>query len=98
MLLAPSRRHRLGKQSAMRASGDELMICARCVGNEHFSQWIRDTGEPGACGFAPKHGDTNEVVTIETFAELVDVYFRETYQAAPEEAYVTEDSDNVQYR
>jgi transposase len=82
---------------SMNTPTDDLTLCTQCIRDARFSQWICDNGEPGACDFNFRHGSANEVVTVERFAEHVDAYFRETYQPAPEEPYISEDSDNVHY-
>ena len=72
-------------------------ICVKCIGAKRFANWIRDHGKVGACEIEPEHGRSQEVVPVSEFAQEVDTWFRETYAQGGEEAYVTEDSDNLSY-
>lgn len=75
----------------------ETGICEKCIGNSHFADWIVKNGRKGECEFDSAHGSSNNIVTVEEFAEEVDRYFRETYQLGEEYAYATEHSDNPSY-
>jgi hypothetical protein len=72
-------------------------LCAKCIGNSRFAGWIVKNGQPGECDFDSTHGKSNNIVTVEEFAEEVDRYFRETYQIGEEYPYATEHSDNPSY-
>lgn len=75
----------------------EPNICAKCIGNTNFAEWIVRNGSRGECSFDLSHGRMNPVVTVEAFAEEVDRFFRENYQLGEEYMYGTPDSDNASY-
>lgn len=78
---------------------DDPNICASCIGNRRFADWIRANGTTGHCDLDPNtHARARKVVTVKDFAEYVDEWFRETYTKGGEEWYVTADSDNIGYR
>ena len=81
----------------MGPSTDDPNICTECIGAERFANWIRDHGEVGACEIDVGHGQPRKVVPVSKFAEEVDTWFRETYSQGEQQAYVTEDSDNLSY-
>jgi RES domain len=72
-------------------------LCAKCIGEQQFSDWIIENGTVGLCDFNSAHGGGNKVVPIEEFAEVVDEYFRKNYQLGEEERYVEGESDSVGY-
>src|SRR5262245_10946964 len=76
---------------------DDVSLCASCIGNQRFADWIRANGSTGECNFEGEHGPSSVVVTVEAFAEEVDRDFRETNQRGEEYMYATEDSDNPSY-
>jgi hypothetical protein len=88
----------LARDQMDRLSGDlETGICEKCIGNPRFADWIVKNGRKGECEFDSTHGTSDNVVSVEEFAEEVDRYFRETYQLGEEYMYATEDSDNPSY-
>jgi RES domain len=78
---------------------DDTYICASCIGNRRFANWIRANGSMGRCDLDPdNHTRARKVVKVKDFAEYVDEWFREAYTKGEEEGYVTADSDNIHYR
>src|SRR5258708_515428 len=80
------------------ASSADMNVCTHCVRDKRFNEWIRENGQRGTCTFDASHGRARKVIPVGELARKVDEHFRATYRPADEEAYVTEDSDNVQYR
>ena len=79
------------------STSDEMNLCTRCIGDKNFGEWIGDHGAVGKCDFDPSHGDSQKVVSVGSFAEEVDKYFREHYQLGEEYPYATADSDSPSY-
>ncbi len=82
---------------AISLTSDELNLCTRCIGAKSFAGWIEDNGVTGKCDFDPSHGDQHKIVSIVSFAEQVDRYFRAHYQLGEEYPYATADSDSPSY-
>jgi hypothetical protein len=82
----------------MSLTSDELNLCAACICNPRFSDWIEKHGRKGTCDFAKNHESNHNIVTLAEFAEEVDRYFRENYQLGKQEPYIEGDADNVSYQ
>ena len=54
-------------------------ICAECIGDDHFSDWIMKHGNAGACDMDPAHTGYRKVVCASELAVEVDRWFRENY-------------------
>lgn len=73
-------------------------ICAKCIGDANFRDWIRKNGKRGRCEIDPSHGRGSKVLPASELAEKVDEFFRENYEFGGQEMHVKEDSDNTYYK
>ena len=78
-------------------TGSDPNICAACIGDSEFAEWVRQNGVPGQCEIEPNHGSDNATVTASVLAERTDEWFREHYTQGSSEPTFVGDSDNVSY-
>jgi hypothetical protein len=76
---------------------DLKQLCTECIGNKIFAKWVADNGKRGKCDFNRSHGRKHAVVSVESFAEHVDEWFRENYGHGEEYPVFEGDSDNPSY-
>lgn len=73
-----------------------MNVCAGCFGNDHFSRWVSENGQPGICDFCDSDEIMTAVVSIEDIAEEADRIFRGKYQLG-EECRCFSDDDKTYY-
>lgn len=74
-----------------------LKLCTKCIGRRRYVRWIQANGKKGQCDFDASHGRLRKAVSVASFAEEVDGWFRENYQKGEEYAYFSQHSDNPSY-
>ena len=73
-------------------------VCSECIGNQTYATWIKDNGKPGQCDFNRSHGRTHAAVSIASFAEYLDKWFRENYDRGEEYPIFEGESDSPTYQ
>lgn len=73
-------------------------VCSECIGNQTYANWIKDNGKRGQCDFSRSHGRTYTAVSIASFAEHVDKWFRENYDRGDEYPIFEGESDSPTYQ
>ena len=76
---------------------DVKKLCTECIGNKTFTKWIAGNGKRGKCDFNRSHGRKHVVVSVVSFAERVDEWFRENYGHGEEYPVFEGDSDSPSY-
>lgn len=56
-----------------------MNLCAKCIGNKTFSEWVEEKGARGSCDYDPSHGEEYPVVSINLFCDHLDKWFQENY-------------------
>ena len=75
---------------------EDQKLCCECITAPDFMKIIESRGQTGKCDFDTFH-EPGPVMTVEAFAEHVDVFFREHYQLGEDAPYFVDGSDNVQH-